>query len=346
MRMWFTMQKTIEEEKPVAEVMIYDVIGSSFFGEDTVSASGFVTALANLGDVEQIKLRINSPGGDVFDGVAIYNAIKNHKAKVTAHVDGLAASAASLIAMAADKIVMPSNAFMLVHNASGFAIGQAEDLRAVASDLDRVDKSMVATYVARSGSTEAKVRNLMKEDRLIDAKEAKEMGFTDEVSAPVKLAATYSLALLPPAAAERFRAVTGTGQGDPPQSVPAPEVPGGQPVAPPTPTAPAPSAPPAPTSPPAAEVIELNKAKQRGIEEHQAYVASVTDLCTLARVPERVGGYVRANVTVEQVRRELLDAQAHAAPVLPQHPLATGQPTASAWDKVTTNLNARNKQQK
>ena len=91
--------------------------------------------------MQEIKLRINSPGGDVFDGVAIYNAIKNHKAKVTAHVDGIAASAASFVAMAADEIVMPSNSFMLVHNASGFAMGQADDMRAVAADLERIDKS-------------------------------------------------------------------------------------------------------------------------------------------------------------------------------------------------------------
>src|SRR4029077_12753927 len=112
-------------EDKSAEILIYDEIGKSWWGEDTVSAKQFLDDLANLGDVDNISLRINSPGGDVFDGVAIHNALKNHKATVTAHVDGIAASAASFIAMAADKIVMPSNSFMLVHGAAGFEIRRA-----------------------------------------------------------------------------------------------------------------------------------------------------------------------------------------------------------------------------
>jgi ATP-dependent Clp protease protease subunit len=367
MRTWFTMKKAEDDGKQVAEIMIYDSIGSSFWDEDTVSAASFVAALKDLGDVSEIKLRINSPGGDVFDSVAIYNAIKNHKAKVTAHVDGLAASGASFIAMAAERIVMPSNAFMLVHNASGMAMGMADDMRSMANDLDRIDGSMRATYAARSRQTDAKVKALMKEDRLMDAKEAKELGFADEITAPVKIAASFSLHLLPKAAAERFRAVTGTEQGDPPQPAPVPEGPGGQPVAPPVPP-PSPPAqpgkthgepeprlpadpfhlpgptptPPAPTPAATAEVIDINAAKKQGLEEHQLYVGAITDLCTLARVPERVGGYVRAAIPVEQVRRELLDMTAQA-PVLSQHPLATTKPAAAAWAAITDKLNARMK---
>src|SRR5262249_52758891 len=117
MRQWFTMKAG----DGAAEIAIYDEIGKSFWGEETVSAKQFLDDLAALGDdVENITLRINSPGGDVFDGVAIYNALVNHKAKITAHIDGIAASAASYIAMAANRIVMPANAFMLIHNAAGF----------------------------------------------------------------------------------------------------------------------------------------------------------------------------------------------------------------------------------
>ena len=179
MRQWFTM-KAAEKS---AEIVIYDEIGKSWWGEDTVSAKSFLDELDRAGRGRcRSTLRINSPGGDVFDGVAIHNAIKNHKANVTAHVDGLAASAASFIAMAADKIVMPANTFMLVHGASGFSFGNADDMRAVADDLDRIDKSLTATYVARSKSSTAKVKALMKEDRLMDAAEAKEWGFADEVT--------------------------------------------------------------------------------------------------------------------------------------------------------------------
>ena len=204
MRPWYSMKKADDK---TAEICIFDEIGKSWWGEDTVSAKAFNDELNALGDgIENITLRINSPGGDVFDGIAIHNAVKNHKATVTAHVDGIAASAASFIAMAADKIVMPSNSFMLVHGASGFSWGQADDLRATADDLDRIDKSLTATYAARSGKTNAKVKALMKEDRLMDAAETKEFGLCDEVTEPVKMAANYSLRLLPEPAAKAFKA--------------------------------------------------------------------------------------------------------------------------------------------
>ena len=359
MRQWFSMKAT---EKS-AEIVIYDEIGKSWWGEDTVSAKSFLDELTALGEVDQIDLRINSPGGDVFDGVAIHNAIKNHKANVTAYVDGLAASAASFIAMAANKIVMPANSFMLVHGASGFSFGNADDMRAVAEDLDRIDKSLTATYAARSKSSNAKVKALMKEDRLMDASEAKEWGFADEVIAEKKMAANYSLRLLPQAAAEKIRAETGEGQGDPPPPAPKPEETGGQPVDPSSPTAdpkdhPAPAVPaetrPSPEDPKpqpgtprtSAEIIDITtKAKAQGIEEHQTYVAAVTDLCTLARTPERVGPYVRANTPVEQVRKELLAMRAEEPAIMPHHPLATEKASpAASWDKITTKINARKPQ--
>jgi len=149
MRKWYTMKA----EQTAAEIVIYDEIGKSWWNEDAIGAKQFLDDLNALGDVDSITLRINSPGGDVFDGVAIHNSLKNHKAKVTAQIDGIAASAASFIAMAADKIVMPSNSFLLIHGASGLALGGADVMRATADDLDRIDNSLTATYVARAKST-------------------------------------------------------------------------------------------------------------------------------------------------------------------------------------------------
>jgi ATP-dependent Clp protease, protease subunit len=357
MRQWFTMKAADK----AAEIVIYDEIGKSWWGEDTVSAKSFLDELNGLGEVDAITLRVNSPGGDVFDGVAIHNAIKNHKATVTAYVDGLAASAASFIVMAANKIVMPANSFMLIHGASGLSFGNADDMRAMADDLDRIDKSLTATYVARSKSTPAKVKALMKEDRLMDASEAKEMGFADEVISEKKMAANYSLRLLPQAAAEKFRAETGEGQGGPPPPDRKPEGEGGQPVDPPDPPDPARQEPAPGTEKPgdkgptptddrphpgtprtSAEIIDITtKAKASGIEEHQSYVAAVTDLCTLARAPERVGPYVRANVPVEQVRKELLAIRAEDPVILPHHPLGQQATPAASWDKITAKINAR-----
>jgi ATP-dependent protease ClpP protease subunit len=352
MRQWFTMKA----EDKTAEIYIYDEIGTSWWGEETVSAKSFVDELKALGEVDTITLRINSPGGDVFDGVTIHNAIKTHKATVTAHVDGLAASAASYIAMAADKIIMPANSFLLIHGASGFAFGNEDDMRATADDLGRINKSLTATYVARAKSTTTKVAALMKEDRLMTADEAKTLGFADEVTAEKKMAAKFSLRLLPKAVADKFRAETGEGQGDPPPPAPTPEEQAEQPVVPPVPPQehPAPgqpaeqppvTRPTEPTTPPpAAKVVDISTAKAQGIEEHRAYVASITDLCTLARAPERVGAYVRANTPVEQVRTELLTRAAEDPPVMGHHPiLPKTQAVATEWGKITDKINARRK---
>jgi ATP-dependent protease ClpP protease subunit len=319
-----------------AEIVIYDAIGQSFWDDNAISAKKFVEDLNALGsDISNINLRINSPGGDVFDGVAIHNALKNHKATVTARVDGIAASIASYIAMAADKIVMPANSFLLLHNASGLSFGTAEDMRAVADDLDRIDKAIIATYATRSGQTTPKVKALLKEDRLMDAAEAKELGYADEVVKEVKMAATYSLRLLPKAAADRIRAITGNTEADPkpapkpkPADVPPADVP--------------PVTPPEPQPAPGATVVNLNAAKQQGIEEHQAYVATITDLCALANKPEMVGEYVRKAMKPDDVRKDLL-AQRSEPQIMPQHPLLDNKnaPT-TMWGKITDKLNARN----
>jgi ATP-dependent protease ClpP protease subunit len=334
MRQWYTMKA----EDKTAEIVIYDQIGKSWWGEETVSAKSFLDNLSALGDVDAITLRVNSPGGDVFDGVAIHNALKNHKAKVTAQIDGIAASAASFVVMAADRIVMPSNSFMLIHGASGFVWGKADDARALADDLDRIDKSLTATYVARAKSTTEKVKALMKEDRLMDADEAKSWGFADEVTEPVKMAAKFSLRLLPKAAADRFRAETGGGEPDKPEPDPKPVV---EPVTDPKPE---PVTDPKPEPEAAsAKVITLDAAKKQGVEEHKQYVTEVTDLCALAAAPERVGAYVRANTPVDQVRKELLEMRITQT-LVPHHPQLQPQQTpASAWGKITDKLNARRK---
>jgi ATP-dependent Clp protease, protease subunit len=335
MRQWFTMKA----EDKSAEIVIYDEIGKSFWDEDTVTAKQFVADLNAMAEVDTILLRINSPGGDVFDGVAIHNALKNHKATITAQVDGIAASAASFIAMAADKIVMPSNSFMLVHGASGFAMGGADDIRSLADDLDRIDKSLTATYAARAKTTQAKVKALMKEDRLMDADEAKSLGFADEVTAPIKMSAKFSLRLLPKAAAARLQAVAGDNETDPAEPAP-PQAPTVPPALEATPNPPAdPDI--DPPAEPTAQLISLN-AKQSGVAEHKAYVEQITDLCALARVPERVGAYVRAETTVEQVRKELLAMRAEEPPIIGQHPLIEPQKApANAWSRITDKLNAK-----
>ena len=139
-----------------AEIIIYDEIGA--WG---VSAKSFMNELRSVGDVADITLRINSPGGSVFDGMAIYNQIKSHPAQVTVHVDGLAASMASVIAMAGDIIVMPENAMMMIHNPWTVAIGDAEELRSNAEMLEKIKSAMISAYSSRTGLTSGEISEIM-----------------------------------------------------------------------------------------------------------------------------------------------------------------------------------------
>jgi ATP-dependent Clp protease protease subunit len=300
------------KKKKYVEITIYDEIGKSFWNDEAISAKDFITNLAEMGDdFEDIELRINSPGGDVFDGVAIHNALKNHKAKVRARIDGIAGSIASYIAMAADEIIMPANTFMLLHNAAGFVMGTAEDMHALAADLERIDKTITATYAKRSGQTPAAVRALMKEDRLMDAKEAKQLGLADTMVPEVAMAANYSLRWLPKQAAETLRKM----QLEPAEPQPKPATTGA--------------------------VITLGAARKQGMADHKKYVENVTDLCALAGMPEKVGDFIRNETPPAQVRKELLEARSKAEPVMPQNPLLERKSAASLWDNIVAKLNAR-----
>jgi ATP-dependent protease ClpP protease subunit len=146
-RKWYAMARA--EASDSAVVRIFGDIGESWWG-DSVSAAQFAKDLDALGSVKALEVRLNSPGGDMFDGVAIFNTLRNHDARVTVYVDGLAASAASIVAMAADELVMGTGTQLMIHNAWMFAIGDANDLRKEASVLDGLNESM-ATDLRRQG---------------------------------------------------------------------------------------------------------------------------------------------------------------------------------------------------
>lgn len=167
----------------VAEVLIYEEIGG--WG---ISAKEFARDLKDLGPVNEISLRINSPGGSVFDGNAIFNQLKQHKARVTAHIDGLAASMASVIAMAADHIVMPENALMMIHNPWTVSIGNAEELRKDADLLDTIKRTLLTAY-GRSAMTDEEISEMMDAETWLTGADAVEMGFADELEEEVAMAA-------------------------------------------------------------------------------------------------------------------------------------------------------------
>lgn len=172
-----------------AEIYLYGTIGASIWGGG-ISANQFSQDLKGLGpNVKTIDLRINSDGGDVFDGKAIYTLLQQHQAKIAVHVDGLAASAASFIAMAGDTIEMAEGAFMMVHNAWGFAMGDAAEMRRTADLLDAVSGTIVDTYAARTKQKPEKIKEWMDAETWMTGKECLDRGFCDKVVENQKVAA-------------------------------------------------------------------------------------------------------------------------------------------------------------
>ena len=176
----------------VAEMYIDgEIVTDELYDSDT-SAAGFRDALKSLGDVKNINLHINSPGGSVFEGIAIYNMLKQNPAKVNVYVDGLAASIASVIAMSGDAIFMPKNAMMMIHNPWTMAVGNADELRKQADDLDQITKASVVTYLNKADGKldESTLKELMDNETWLTAQEAVDYGLADEVMEPNKAAAS------------------------------------------------------------------------------------------------------------------------------------------------------------
>jgi len=171
-----------------AEIWIYEQIGEDWWTGEGVTAKGFQKELSGI-KAKDIDLHINSPGGNVFDGTTIYNLLKQHHATITTYIDGLAASIASVIALAGDKVVMAENALFMMHNPSGMVMGTAQDMRSMADVLDKVRGSIATAYVAKSGRSEDEINALMDAETWMTAEEARSAGFVDEIGSEMDLAA-------------------------------------------------------------------------------------------------------------------------------------------------------------
>lgn len=170
--------KDDKDETP-DELWLYDEIGFSWYDEG-ITAAGFAKELAGLKG-KALTLRVNSPGGDVFDGLAIKNLLADHPARVTAKVDGLAASIASVIVQSADEIVMGENSQMMIHDASGVAVGNADDMMDMAALLDMISNNIADVYAKRAGGEPKDWRKVMKGEKWYTADEAVEAGLADRV---------------------------------------------------------------------------------------------------------------------------------------------------------------------
>lgn len=176
-----------------AEIYLYDEIGGGGFFGGGISAKQFADDLKGLGKIETLNVRVNSPGGDVFDGLAIYNTLKRHPANVIMDIDGMALSIASVIVMAGDQINMAQNAMMMIHDPWTISAGTAEDFRKQADLMDQVKGNLVSTYADRSKMKPAEISDLMSVETWMTADNALANGFIDGVTEDLQMAARFDL---------------------------------------------------------------------------------------------------------------------------------------------------------
>jgi len=172
----------------VAEVYIYEDIGKRFGG---VSDKQFAADLKALGAVSTIHVRLNSYGGDVFEGLAIYRLLADHPATVVAFIDGIAASIASVIAMAGDEIRIAEAGEIMIHEAWTVAVGPAAEMRAAADHLEATSSSIADVYAARTGQSKDQVRAWMAAETTFQSADTVKYGFAQVVMPNVKMAARY-----------------------------------------------------------------------------------------------------------------------------------------------------------
>ena len=180
---WYSMAKNADDKH--GTIYIFEEIG--FWG---ITAADFANDLVSLGDINTITLHLSSPGGSVGDGLAIYNALKHHKATVTVEIDGYALSMGSIIALAGDTVKMAENALYMIHNPWGFAWGDSDDLRKSADIGDKTKEAMINTYHSKTGISREELAKMMDEETWFTALEALNWGFVDEVTDEVKMAAS------------------------------------------------------------------------------------------------------------------------------------------------------------
>lgn len=344
MKTWFKFQAAATEGQSQT-VSIHDDIGG--WG---VSAKMFLDELRKVATPE-VNVEINSPGGDVFAGLAIYNGLRNSGKKVNVKVLGIAASAASLVAMAGDTIEMPENTFMMIHNPWTFAAGDADDLREQADLLDKIGDSLTSTYARRTGKSAEEIQTLLAAETWFTAQEAVDAGFATAVTPAFAAQASFDVDRLP----ENVRSVFALAKADAGAQAPAP---GEAPAPAQTPEAPADEVP-APTHADQVQAVaaayglqayaalwaldpsveSLAAVKSRAREAHE-----IKALCALAEQPDMADGLIRKGATLADARVAIFDALENASTndhIDTSRPVAHQQPndanptagvTATVWE--------------
>jgi len=289
-------------KQDAVDVFIFGDIGASWWDESAVEAAKFVKDLQTV-DAETINVRINSYGGSVSDGIAIYNALRRHPATVNTHVEGVAISIASLIAMAGETMTMAENALLMIHGPAAMAAGNATTMREMADILDKYAQAMAPSYAQKTGKPGSEMLALLTDgtDHWYTAAEARAAGFADEVSAPIKIAAQFSLdryRSVPAAAAAFSRSSDMDAMSNPAATV--------IPPAQPEPQAALPLVAPQPATAPALVVVPTNGRTREQNEEIRAAFAPFMARDGIRAVYDTV--LLDPAITVEAARAQLLTA--------------------------------------
>lgn len=176
------MNRIKQSTQNTAEIYLYgDVESDGWWTESETSAKKFKDILENLKDITTINLHINSLGGDVIEGIAIFNLLKQHPAKVNVYIDGFACSIASVIAMAGDTVYMPRNTMMMIHNCWSYVSGNAKEMRKTADDLDKIMETSIESYLSKINIEREELIELLDAETWLTAEECYEKGFADEL---------------------------------------------------------------------------------------------------------------------------------------------------------------------
>ena len=182
---WYDIQSKVSND--IVDVYIFDEIGT--FG---INAQSFIDEIKGFKNTP-LNLHINCVGGDVFEGMAIYNVLKKRTAETTVYIEGIAASMGSVVALAADNVVMAENSLFMIHNAWGGAMGEAKELKKTANLLEKISNEIADIYIKKTNLPYDKVKEMMDEETWLNADEAFELGFVDSISDAIKVAAKYDV---------------------------------------------------------------------------------------------------------------------------------------------------------
>lgn len=290
--------------KGKARVELYDVLGPSWAG--MIDAKMVSKQLKDAGELTEIELRINSPGGSAFEGLAIHNLLKDHPAKVHVVVDGVAASAASLVAMAGDTVRVPKNAMFMLHEASTFAFGNKSELQRSIDTLEAVNTAGVETYAAKTGKSHDEIREWMKAETWFTGQEAVDAGLADTTEKELPLAKVEPKASVQqmfsraPSEFSSLYALSMRQTKEPPMAETV--------VTPPV--APAPAVPAAPQL----TAADVDAARDQARKEEQTRSAAIMAICQRVGKPELASDFIANGASIPDVNAKMVDVLCQSRP--------------------------------